>query len=220
MLLPNFSRHKICGKQRKRSFAGDGAGKPRGNAMAEVLRRWAFPEQTRVFAHARGVSIALRTVHLGAFGILLGGHVFAVDPESLLPYLSLTVLSGLGLMALEIYAVGLYWLCLGKGIMVLVKLAMLLLIPVFWEVRVVLLLLVVGIASVGSHMPARYRNYSLRQHRITRLVRLLPFVQNVTAAHTSHLQTSRPGPGTRCDAGAYDDSVGDAPVQRSSDPQL
>jgi len=103
----------------------------------------------------------LRAVHLAAFGILLGGHTFGVEAERLLVSLYLTILSGLGLMALEIYAVGLYWLILGKGIMVLVKLGLLLLIPFFWEARVALLLLVVGIASVGSHMPARYRHYSL-----------------------------------------------------------
>jgi len=45
-------------------------------------------------------------------------------------------------------------------------LAILLLIPFFWEVRVILLLLVVGIASVGSHMPGRYRNYSLLHRRL------------------------------------------------------
>ena len=134
--------------------------------MGEAFRRWLLPEQTRLLPRSRGISIVLRTAHLGVFGILLGGHVFAVDPETLLPYLFLTVLSGLGLIALEIHAVGLYWLCLGKGIMVLVKLAILLLIPVFWEARVVLLLLVVGIASVGSHMPARYRHYSLLHRRV------------------------------------------------------
>ncbi len=107
------------------------------------------------------MSIAFRTLHLAAFGVLLGGHTFTVEAERLLLYLWLTILSGLGLIALEVYAVGLYWLFLGKGIMVLVKLGLLLLIPFFWEARVLLLLLVVAIASVGSHMPARYRHYSL-----------------------------------------------------------
>jgi len=106
------------------------------------------------------MSIALRTLHLAAFGMLLGGHAFGVEAERLFASLYLTIGSGLGLMALEIYAVGLYWLLLGKGVMVLVKLALLLVIPFFWEARVALLLLVMGIASVGSHMPARYRHYS------------------------------------------------------------
>jgi len=112
------------------------------------------------------MSIAFRTLHLAAFGILLGGHAFELHTDRLLLYLWLTILSGLGLIALEVYAVGLYWLVLGKGIMVLVKLALLLLIPFFWEARMVLLLLVVVIASVGSHMPAGYRHYSVLHRRV------------------------------------------------------
>jgi len=129
--------------------------------MIETGRRWFLPERMRFLPRSRAMSIALRTLHLAAFGMLLGGHAFGVEAERLLASLYLTILSGLGLMALEIYAVGLYWLILGKGIMVLVKLALLLVIPFFWEARVALLLLVMGIASVGSHMPARYRHYSL-----------------------------------------------------------
>lgn len=134
--------------------------------MGKRFRRWVFPEHTRVFPRSRGISIAFRTVHLATFGILVGGHVFDVDSARLLRYLVLTILSGVGLIALEVYAAGLYWLFLGKGIMVLVKLALLLMIPVFWEGRVILLLLVVGIASISSHMPARYRTYSLLHRRV------------------------------------------------------
>jgi hypothetical protein len=69
-------------------------------------------------------------------------------------------------MALEVYVIGLYWLFLGKGVTVLLKLAILLAVPSLWEYRVPLLLLVVGIASVGSHMPARYRHYSFLHGRV------------------------------------------------------
>jgi hypothetical protein len=105
-------------------------------------------------------------VHLASFGVLLGGHVFAVEAERLIPALYLTILSGIGLMLLEVYAYGLHWFWLGKGMSVLVKLGILLLVPVFWEHRVLLLLLVVGIASIASHMPARYRHYSFLRRRV------------------------------------------------------
>jgi len=134
--------------------------------MVEALRRWLFPEQTRHLQGARAWSIAFRTLHMIGFGVLLGGHVFAVDAEKLLPSLWLTILSGLGLIALEMYAAGLYWLFLGKGIMILAKLALLLMVPFFWESRLILLFLIVVIASVGSHMPARYRHYSLLHRRL------------------------------------------------------
>ena len=52
------------------------------------------------------------------------------------------------------------WLFTGKGVMVLGKLLLLLMIPLFWEHRVALLLATVAVASVGSHMPSRFRHYS------------------------------------------------------------
>jgi len=135
-------------------------------AMGQGFRCWLLPAQMRLRSGTRAISIALRTLHLAAFGLLVGGHAFGVEPGRLVPYLSFTILSGLGLVALELHAVGLYWLFLGKGLMVLLKLAVLLLIPFFWEARVILLLLVVGIGSVGSHMPARYRHYSALHRRV------------------------------------------------------
>ncbi len=128
--------------------------------------RWFLPDQMRFVPGTRAISIALRALHLAAFGILLGGHAFGVEAEKLLLYLSLTVLSGIGLIATEVYAVGLYWFFLGKGLMVLAKLGLLLAVPVFWEQRVALLLVVVGIGSVGSHMPARFRHYSVLHRRV------------------------------------------------------
>lgn len=134
--------------------------------MGGLFRNWFFPERVRFLPGARAWSIAFRTLHLAAFGMLLGGHTFGVDAEKLLPSLWLTILSGIGLIALEVYAAGLYWLFLGKGIMVLVKLGLLLLVPIFWEQGLGLLLLVVVIASVGSHMPARFRHYSFVHRRV------------------------------------------------------
>lgn len=115
---------------------------------------------------ARAVSIALRTAHLTTFGLLLGGHAFGVEAGRLVPALWLTVASGLGLVAVEVYAAGPYWFVLGKGVMALAKLAVLAAVPFFWEQRLALLLLVIVIASVGSHMPARYRHYSLLHRRV------------------------------------------------------
>lgn len=146
---------------------------PVTQAVVGRVREWAFPEARRQFPGTRALSISLRTIHLAAVGLLLGGHAFSVEEERLAVSLALAVLSGLGLVALEIYAVGLYWLVQGKGILVLVKLGLLLLIPFFWESRVVILLLVVCIASVGSHMPARLRHYSLVRSRAAATERAL-----------------------------------------------
>ena len=119
----------------------------------------------RRLPHERAWNVGLRTLHLMAFGVLLGGHFWDVQAELLLPTLALTVASGAALMGLELYK-SVHWLFLVKGLAVLAKLALLLLVPLFWEARVPLLLAVVALASIGAHMPARYRHYSVLHRRV------------------------------------------------------
>ena len=108
----------------------------------------------------RWLNIALRTAHIGAMGILLGGHAFNVDPERLMLALWLTIGTGVGLIALESGA-KLLWLHQGRGIMVIVKLALICFVPLFWDYRLPILLTVVVVGSVGSHMSGRFRYYSV-----------------------------------------------------------
>jgi hypothetical protein len=121
------------------------------------VRSLLFPDPPRQIPRHRTLGVALRTAHLMTFCALLGGHVFAVDPARLMPFLITTIASGLGLMALEL-ASTCAWLFMGKGVAVLLKLLVLLMVPVFWEYRVPLLLLTVAMASVGSHMPSQFRH--------------------------------------------------------------
>ena len=130
--------------------------------------------------HARAWNVGLRTLHLMAFGVLLGGHFWGVQPDRLYPPLAFTVASGAALMGLELYQ-NPHWLFLVKGLVVLAKLALLLLVPVFWEARVPLLLAVVALASIGAHMPARYRHYSILQRRVV-LPDVAPFAEPVERA--------------------------------------
>lgn len=108
----------------------------------------------------RALSVLLRTAHLVAFAGLLGGHVFDVDPVRLVPWLVATVLTGAGMMALELVA-SVDWLGTGKGLAVLVKLGLLATVPVFWEQRVAILLAVVILSGVASHMPRQFRHYQV-----------------------------------------------------------
>jgi hypothetical protein len=120
------------------------------------------------------------------FGILLGGHTFAIDADRLLPALYLTIASGIGLMTLEISTIGPHWLFMGKGATVLLKLLILLAVPYTWDYRLPLLLLVVAIASVGSHMPGRYRHYSILQGRIVQIGEALSVTSSrEKAGHTT-----------------------------------
>jgi hypothetical protein len=125
--------------------------------MASTLRLALCPDPPRKIPAHRLVAIALRTAHLITFGTLLGGHLFDIDPSRLQPFLLATIASGGSLMALELYSTC-AWLCMGKGLAVVLKLLLLAMVPVFWEHRVAILLVVVVVASVGAHMPARFRH--------------------------------------------------------------
>ena len=122
-------------------------------------------EPRRVLPHARAWNIALRTMHIGVSGIVLGGHVFGVDRERILIWLYLTILTGAILTIIEAYP-SFIWFGQGRGVCTLIKLALLCLAAWLWEYRVAILATVVVIASVGSHMPARYRYYSLVHRRV------------------------------------------------------
>jgi hypothetical protein len=114
----------------------------------------------------RALNIALRTAHIGAMGILLGGHAFDIAPERLKLSLWLTIGSGLALAAVEIAGPRLLWFQQGRGFITMAKLALICTVPLFWDHRLPILLAVVVIASVGSHMPGRYRYYSLLRREV------------------------------------------------------
>ncbi len=124
-----------------------------------------FPDPPRHLPHARIISIALRTLHIAAVGILLGGHTFEVAAARLLPWLYLSILSGAGLIGVDLYS-SCKWLYQGKGVLVLLKLLLIAAVAVFWEQRVWLLLAALVIGSVGSHMPGRFRYYSFIHRRV------------------------------------------------------
>jgi hypothetical protein len=124
-----------------------------------------FPDPPRRVPCERGINIILRTAHLMTVGILLGGHVFGVAPHRLILYLYLTIASGSGLIALELYR-SCRWIYLGKGVIVILKLCCLIAAGIWWDQRVAFLLLVVVLGSAGSHMPSRLRYYSVLHGRV------------------------------------------------------
>jgi hypothetical protein len=133
--------------------------------MSSRLVPLLFPTTPRRIPLERAINIALRTLHLMTSSVLMGGHVFDVAPSRLIPFLALTIASGVGLMVLELYS-SFRWIYLGKGVLVLVKLALLVAAAVWWDRRVLFLFLVVLVACVGSHMPARLRYFSVLHGRV------------------------------------------------------
>ncbi|MCH5375935.1 MAG: hypothetical protein JJ992_18345, partial [Planctomycetes bacterium] len=113
----------------------------------------------------RAINIALRTAHIGVTSVLVGGHVFDVPRVRLHVWLGLTVATGAALIISEAYPRW-RWFYEARGAMVILKLLLLGLIPWLWPYRVWLLAAVIVLASVGSHMPARFRYYSLLHGRM------------------------------------------------------
>lgn len=133
--------------------------------MTSQVWTWLFPPVPRTLPYNRGISIALRTLHLLGSSLLLGGHAFGAEPQRLIGLLYLTVGSGAGLIFLELYR-SCDWVYQGMGAMVIVKTAITALASIWWEQRVWLLCLVVVLGSAGSHMPGDLRHYSLWHGRV------------------------------------------------------
>jgi predicted alpha/beta hydrolase len=132
-----------------------------------ALRELLLPVPPRRLPHARAWNVVFRTAHIAVVGTLLGGHVFGLPPDRLTGWLWASIGTGAALMAIEAYAT-LDWFMQVSGLLVLLKLALLLLIPLAWDARVPILFTVVAIAGIGSHMPGRYRHYSVYYRRNTR----------------------------------------------------
>ena len=98
-------------------------------------------------------------------GTLFGGHVFGIEAERLLIWLCLSIFTGVGLVVIEAYP-SCRWFYQGRGVFVLCKLLLLTTIPLLWKYRVLILSAVIIIASVGSHMPGRFRYYSLLHRKV------------------------------------------------------
>jgi hypothetical protein len=117
--------------------------------------------------NARAWNIALRTAHLAAMGILLGGHAFGASAADLVPALWWTIGTGVALATLEA-GWRFDWFHQGRGLITLAKLLLILSVPWLWDYRLPILLAVVVLASVGSHVPARFRYYSVLYRRVIR----------------------------------------------------
>ena len=109
---------------------------------------------------SRAWNVVFRTAHIAVTGMLLGGHFFGISAGRLLPLLYLGILTGAALGVLEVYP---NWrgLLEVRSLVIAAKLILLCLIPLLWNLRVVILLMVLVMASAGSHMPRRVRHRSV-----------------------------------------------------------
>lgn len=137
-------------------------------SQGERGRRLLFPWPPRRLPWARPVQVVLRTVHVAAMALLLGGLAFDVPDARLHAAGAVTVASGVGMLAVELAKTGVF-LYTGAGVASILKLALLALGLAFPVARFELYLAATLLASVGSHMSGRLRHYSLRDGRTLRV---------------------------------------------------
>jgi hypothetical protein len=108
----------------------------------------------------RGAQVALRSVHIAAMGLVLGGLWLGGGFERLRAAILAAVLSGLLLATMDLVK-GPGFLLQGSGAALLLKLALLGLGQWFAGARLPWYLAATVVASIGSHMPAAWRHFPL-----------------------------------------------------------
>jgi hypothetical protein len=107
---------------------------------------------------SRMAGIALRTAHLGAMAVLVGGTWYGLPASALRDGLVATVLTGVALVASEA-SHSRHWVYQGRGLFVLAHVVAVGLAQALGP-GVLMAALVVG--AVGSHLPKSTRAWSLR----------------------------------------------------------
>lgn len=132
--------------------------------MAEQgIQKTPPPSSARTRGNARPLrwlGILVRTGHIGVAAVFFGGLVFLVPFSQLAPWHLLTIATGIGLLALEL-GHDRHWPFQGKGLLGLVHILLGLLIHLqpAWTLPLLWAILVSG--GIGSHMPRRYRHWSI-----------------------------------------------------------
>ncbi len=113
----------------------------------------------------RALDIVVRTGHIGVAGILFGGFLFDVPFSQLLLWHNLTIATGCGLLILELRH-SLNWPHQLRGVMGILHIAPLVYIHFRPDLAVPLLCTMLAFGGVGSHMPRRFRHWSLAYRRV------------------------------------------------------
>ncbi len=124
-----------------------------------------FPARSRDFPGKRWIKIGLRTLHLMGIAGIGGAYFYTVEASQWLPFLWLTMASGLLMLAVEVWSHGI-WLLQIRGLAILFKIALLSVsatLPAAFDPA--LIMVVILISSVISHAPSRLRYYSPFFHR-------------------------------------------------------
>jgi hypothetical protein len=123
------------------------------------LRVLLFPELPRHFRWARQAQVVLRSIHIAAMALVVGGIPFGAGFHALRGPILITLASGVLLFALDL-AKDMAMLSQGSGVAVMLKLGLLGMGVLQPSARLPWYLAATLVASVGSHMPGSWRHFS------------------------------------------------------------
>jgi hypothetical protein len=112
----------------------------------------------------RAVAVVVRTAHLGAMAVLVGGLHFAAPDPALRAWRFLTAATGVALLLLEA-SHSRHWLYQGRGVTTLLHVGALalVLVPGGGPAATIVAL---SLGAVGSHLPRTLRKWSFRHGRV------------------------------------------------------
>ena len=121
-----------------------------------MFRSLFFPAQPRSFPLRREVKIALRAAHVLCAGVVTGAFLFDVGGRPCNAWLVATVVTGLSILLLDLHESGAFLLQV-RGVVLLIKVALLAAVPMAGGRAGWLLAAIVIVSVVSSHAPSRLR---------------------------------------------------------------
>ncbi len=126
------------------------------NHLVQLL----FPAQTRDFKGKRWIKITLRTVHIIGIAGIAGSFLSDALTDRWPIYLHLTILSGIAMVLLDIWANGI-WLLQMRGMVILLKIALFSLLFISNEYAGPIFITIITISALIAHAPSDVRYYSI-----------------------------------------------------------
>jgi hypothetical protein len=131
------------------------------------LRDLLLPATPRSFPWARPAQLVLRSLHIAAMALVVGGLPFGADVHQLRRAILLTVATGILLFAIDL-AKDAAFLVQGSGVALLLKPGLLGMGFLQPTARLPWYLAATLVASIGSHMPGAWRHFSFRTWKVMR----------------------------------------------------
>ena len=129
---------------------------PRRSAFETFL----IPDLPRHFPGQRWLKIVLRALHVLGAGVYAGAHVFDVPAASRTPWFWAALLSGLLVLAVDLFESGAF-LVQVRGLVVMLKLGLLAAVPSLGAAAPCVLGLIVVGSVFSSHAPSSFRYHLL-----------------------------------------------------------